>query len=320
MTSSPGFGWIVLHAALGCLLALNGCAGSRSGFRGAGPGAAITQGVDDEAVLLVRYCEKMRDKGDLVMAVAICQRALERSPTNVGTLLTLAGIWEGQNMSREAAASYRRILALHPEHAEARYGLGKAYLMLGQYDMARDQLQRALESNSAEAKVYSALGVAVDKMGWHVTAQETYRKGLQRSPEDIGLRTNLGLSLLLSAQHAEALDILRDVAADPAAGVASRQGLAYAYAVIGDMAAAEAMAMIDLPPDAVRESLAHYASFRQTDLAARPIPAPRQSEALTSELATSGPIVLVSAAAPSSSSPPAVCTTGSDQPFCTGKR
>ena len=80
---------------------------------------------------------------------------------------------------------------------------------------------------------------------------------MQGSPDNIAPRTNLGLSLILSMQYAEGLEVLRAVAADPRAGIASRQSLAFAYAIAGDMAAAEVVALVDLAPEAAQINLAH---------------------------------------------------------------
>ncbi len=122
------------------------------------------------------------------------------------------------------------------------------------------------------------MGIIQDKLGDHDAAQRIYRRGLRGSPKNVALRTNLGLSLVLSVRYAEGLEVLRDVAADPRAGITSRQSLAFAYAVSGDMAAAEAVALIDLPPDAAQASLAHYESLRRTELGLGPKPQPQSAE------------------------------------------
>ncbi len=314
---------------LASFVALSGCTGTGGDSLANLPAKPATS-AEQSAVLLIRYCDKLRVEGDLATAAAVCQRALEYAPTDQVALMSLGRIFEALGAPREAAAPYRRVLALNPSHEAARYSLGKAYLMLGQYDLAEQQLQVALGAAQGTAQVYSLLGVIRDKTGRHMAAQEIYREGLLRHQGDISLRTNLGLSLVLSGQHPEGLELLREVAGDPAAGAASRQGLAFAYAVTGDMAAAEAMAIIDLPPEAAQANLAHYESLRNAGVGAPPNPpslAIKPAEQQERNKTTGAPVTLIhgptaAIVAPSMASgarQPTKCRTGLKQPFCAGK-
>lgn len=320
MKSRPTIMRFSVAPLLASLVALSSCSGAGRDSLANLPAKPATTG-EQNAALLVRYCDKLRIERDLVAAASICRRALEYAPTDQVALMSLGRIFEALGAPREAAAPYRRVLALNPSHEAARYSLGKAYLMLGQYDLAEQQLQIALNSDQDTARVYSLLGVIRDKMGRHMAAQEIYREGLLRHQGDIALRTNLGLSLVLTGRHPEGLELLREVAGNPAAGPASRQGLAFAYAVTGDMAAAEAMAIIDLPPEAARANLAHYQSLRNAGVGALPDP-----PSLVARPAGQ-PVALIdgpAAAAPTPSAAtasrhPAKCRTGLKEPFCAGK-
>jgi hypothetical protein len=129
----------------------------------------------------------------------------------------------------------------------------------------------------------------------------------------------------LSGQNLEGIDLLREVAADPAAGVASRQGLAFAYALTGNMAAAESIAVIDLPVEAARATLAHYESLRRAGVGAPPAAPSLASHAAGAEAsrAAQGPVDLLRRPAATAPAParagPKNCRTGSEQPFCAGK-
>ena len=103
---------ISMAAILGCMLTVVGCAGLSPSARGVPPGAG---GEDQEGVaLLVRYCEKLRVEGNLLLAAAIYQRALDRARTNETVLLSIAQIMESMSKPRSAANAYRRILARYP--------------------------------------------------------------------------------------------------------------------------------------------------------------------------------------------------------------
>lgn len=268
-------------ALLTCLLTLAGCAsGHESDIRQSG--SAVSP--EDKAVQLVGYCQRLQQEGDLANAAAFCNRALEYDPTNEIALLSMARILEERKAPREAGQAYRAILVLDPENVEARYGLGKTYIALEQYKLAREQLEMALKAGS-DARIYNTLGVVNDQLGEHEAAQKAYRRGLGSDSDSIPLRTNLGLSLVLSGRHGEGLLVLREAAANPAAGSDTRQALTFAYAIAGDMTAAEEMALVDLPPDVARSNLAYYQGLRDSGVGTPPPPPaePTLAEALESE-------------------------------------
>jgi hypothetical protein len=75
------------------------------------------------------------------------------------------------------------------------------------------------------------------------------------------LRNNLGLSLALSGQHAEALELLRRLVDEPGAKARNRQNLALAYALAGDLVAAERISRLDLDEEAVQNNLGYFAAL-----------------------------------------------------------
>ncbi len=264
-------------ALLTCLLTLAGCAAGDDSRQASSPVKA-----EDKAAQLVGYCQRLQEEGDLANAAGFCDRALEYDPTNKVALLSLARILEQRRAPREAAQAYRAILVLEPENTEARYGLGKTYVALEQYNLAREQLELALKAGS-DPRIYNTLGVVHDQLGDHAAAQAVYRRGLGSDSDNVPLRTNLGLSMVLSGQHAGGLQMLREVSALPAAGPDTRQVLAFAYAIAGDMAAAEETALIDLPQDVARANLAYYEGLREAGIGDPPPPPPTLAEAMPSD-------------------------------------
>lgn len=313
---------------LGTILALSGCAGLNAPFQKTGDGSqAGAAGNNDEVARLVRYCDKLRDRGDLTMAVALCRRALERDPASEAALMSYARIMETMNTLRGAADAYRRVLALNPGHIEARYGLGKAYLRLGQYRLGKDQFKMALDSGTDDTRFHNGLGIAKDGLGEHEAAQEVYRSGLEQSQGSVALRTNLGLSLTLSGQLAEAVEVLSQAAVLPDATVATRQALVHAYGLVGNLQAAEEVALIDFSPAEARMQLARYESDRNAGGGepANPSPQPDTTTAMTTPTGTpQRPITLTWLPTGHTSKPPLIpspsCKTSSQEPFCQGKR
>ena len=75
------------------------------------------------------------------------------------------------------------------------------------------------------------------------------------------LRNNLGLSLALSGQYAEAIELLRAIVDEPGAKARNRQNLALAYGLAGDLTAAERISRLDLDEEAVQNNLSYFAAL-----------------------------------------------------------
>jgi hypothetical protein len=84
---------------------------------------------------------------------------------------------------------------------------------------------------------------------------------LQYSPENLSLRNNLALSLAVSGQTSEAVDMLRAMAYQPAGSARIRQNLALTHAVAGDLEQAESIAAHDLKGAALLRQLAFLRSL-----------------------------------------------------------
>jgi hypothetical protein len=86
-------------------------------------------------------------------------------------------------------------------------------------------LEAAAQVQTDDPRIYNALGVIKDQQGQHADAQAYYHQGLAHSPRNISLRNNLGLSMVLDGQPEAGLAMLRDVAAEPAAGATAGRNL-----------------------------------------------------------------------------------------------
>ncbi len=178
--------------------------------------------------MLLRYCNKMYSAGDLYTAASMCQRAFDTRPTNPAPLYTLAEIYKDLDAPEQAANAYRAAILINPDDFDALYGLAKTSIDQGKYDIAEAQLERALQLNDNDPRVYSAMGVVKDQKGEHGVAQALYRTGLLIDPDNVSLRNNLGLSLTLSGDQSESIAVLREVAREPKAGKVGSKNLAHA--------------------------------------------------------------------------------------------
>ena len=184
---------LVALAVLGLLAA--GCAG-RSG-EGA---TTVARDRPDQprAAALGRFCDAARDKGDLALAAAACQRAHELDRADPAVELRLAVALHELGDFDGAIRAYRGVLAATPASVDARFGLGLAYLATGRYRSANAELVAALGADPENYRIHNALGVVRDQLGDQQTAQAHYRFGLALAPENAALRANLARSLDLA--------------------------------------------------------------------------------------------------------------------------
>jgi protein O-GlcNAc transferase len=133
--------------------------------------------------------------GQLDAAVASYRRVLEIKPdyaeahTTLGVALRELGQIDG------AVASYRRALEIKPDLAEAHSNLGIALQALGQLEDAVASYRRALELKPDFAEAYSNLGIALKDLGQLDNAVTSYHQALKIKPDFVEAHNNMGLAL-----------------------------------------------------------------------------------------------------------------------------
>lgn len=179
---------------------------------------------------LVSYCERLDAKGESVTALGLCARAYEINPDAPEPLMKIASILRAMNRKEAATETYEALLQRHPGHNEARYSLGKVYMETGATEMAALHFNHAIRNNPEDPRPYNALGILRDQAGEHQTAQALYRTALERDPGNFSARNNLGLSLAMTGQRDEAIEVLAELSVDPLAGQTVMRNLEAAYA------------------------------------------------------------------------------------------
>ncbi|MCA1620962.1 MAG: tetratricopeptide repeat protein [Acidobacteria bacterium] len=91
---------------------------------------------------------------------------------------------------------------------------GRALLQHGYLQEAIAELQTAATTGLPEqlAEANNLLGLAYDRLGWHLQAAEAYERALSASPKDYVALTNLGYSLYLADDYRGALKRLKQAA------------------------------------------------------------------------------------------------------------
>ena len=86
--------------------------------------------------------------------------------------------------------------------------LGIRYMDLNKLELAKENLQKALEKDSKNAKAHSALANLYEKINHFDEARQHYDSALGLSPDDIGIQNNYGKFLCDRRQFERGLGLL----------------------------------------------------------------------------------------------------------------
>lgn len=164
--------------------ALAGCSGPSSNTA-AGPDAGIA------------VATAAMNAGSPRVALQVTQGILDRTPDSVPALVVRGDALTQLHQNEDAITAYQTALRKDPHSVGANLGLARLRLAsdpAAAATMFREVL--ATEPNNIHA--LTDLGVALDLLGDHVTAQADYRKALNNSPNDQAVQVNLALSLAMS--------------------------------------------------------------------------------------------------------------------------
>lgn len=242
-------------AAVLLVLLLAGCGGL--------PKTAEQNRRDDQrskAAQALRMAETIATQGDPASARAFYMRAVAHDPRQPEAVIGLARAAAAAGEVEEAAQAYGEALALAPGDRELPYEFGRVLLATGRSGEAAVQLARFVADNPADARGYSALGIARDTSGDHAGAQTAYLDGLVVAPDHAGLRNNLALSLAFAGQYRDALAVLDELADEGQPG--TRRNLALVHALAGNTERAAALLNAELPRSQIDETLAWHRSLQ----------------------------------------------------------
>jgi Flp pilus assembly protein TadD len=147
----------------------------------------------------------------------------------------------------------KSISLAHPQDAALQSRIGKEFLAAQRPGEAATILERATASGNADWKAYSALGTAYDQQGQFDLARQQYNKALALQPGSLSVENNLGMSYALQGKLPEAEKMLRSTLNQPgsAAMPQIRQNLSLVVGLQGRLDEAKQIASADLPPDQV---------------------------------------------------------------------
>jgi predicted O-linked N-acetylglucosamine transferase (SPINDLY family) len=131
----------------------------------------------------------------------------------------------------EAEAIYRGILALDPDHFDARHHLGIIHQQRGEHIAALRQIDAALQVDPDEAAALNNRGVVLAALDRFAEAADSYGRAIARKPDYVDALANRGVALFKLGRFAEAVESCdRAIALRPAnaAALANRGNALYA--------------------------------------------------------------------------------------------
>lgn len=176
----------------------------------------------------------LRSLGRLAEAEACFRQATALRPdypralTNLGQVLTARD-------PREAAAVFRKALALAPGDLEANWGLGVLAHQAGGLDEAADCYLRALKAAPEAAEVHINLAYLRSRQGRVGEAIDGLKRALQLQPGAAEVWGQLAALLQAEARLTEAADAYRNAARTQATSADALNGLGNVLAGLGDL-------------------------------------------------------------------------------------
>jgi tetratricopeptide (TPR) repeat protein len=163
-------------------------------------------------------------------AAAYYRRALALRPGSVVDRFNYANLLAAQGRDGEAIALYQDALRLDPRHAESHNNLGILLSRRGDARAAADHFARALQANPAYAAAHFNLGLELARLGRDREAVAHYRQAIALRPDHVKALVNLAGALLRLGERDEAIARYRDALRLQPDSVEARAGLAAAGA------------------------------------------------------------------------------------------
>jgi len=88
---------------------------------------------------------------------------------------------------------------------------GIQYMEAGNYEVALQDLTRAVELDGGNSEAYNALAVLYQRLDQPADAERQFRKALSADSDSFGVRNNYGRFLCAQGRYAEAMDQFREV-------------------------------------------------------------------------------------------------------------
>lgn len=140
---------------------------------------------------------------------------------------------------------------------------GLLALELGQLGKAEKLIKSAMDTETADWRLHSALGSTFAAKGNQHDAQVQFAKALDLAPDHPSVLNNLALSYALEGRHKEAEELLRRAAKGIDAKVQTKQNLALLLGLDGKISEARRVSRASLPEGQSEANISFLESLRR---------------------------------------------------------
>jgi Flp pilus assembly protein TadD len=202
-----------------------------------------------------RFCPRL---GALALSALLCSSALASPPERPSVAESVdAGVRDAQ-IKRSAqdyagavkVLSQLMLVAADDPRVVGEYG--KVLVQQGRTNEALDFLNRAVQLQTGDWMLYSALGVAYDQKGDYTSAEGAYRRALQLKPGESAVLNNYAMSRLQAGDLDRAKQLIGE-----AAGVSKDERIAKNVQMIASLKVPPAAQSVgpNQPPRALTRTL-----------------------------------------------------------------
>lgn len=184
--------------------------------------------------------------GNPQMALTVTNAVLKGNPDDSEALIDRGDAYYLLNDCVSATADFRRALTISPRTATAELGLGRCALPTDPRTAATDFTQ-ATRDAPTNAVAFNDLGIARADQSAFGEAQSAFRSALALDPSMQSAAVNLGMSLALGGNPAEAEIMLGPIARAAGATPLIRADYATSLALAGHPTAANRILLDDVP-------------------------------------------------------------------------
>ena len=138
-------------------------------------------------------------------AEELLRRALDRDPSHLQALISLAGLLLNRDQLQEALQCYRRALVLQPQLAALHYNLGATLLRVGEDQEAIRALREALRLRPDYPQALNNLGLLLRRRGRLQEAADCYHRALVLQPQQPISHNNLANVLREQQRYDQAI-------------------------------------------------------------------------------------------------------------------
>ena len=213
---------------------------------------------------LGRSAAASEESGEYQAAANQYRSLYNRQPENQTALLGLA---RNLRYSGNAEAALKVLLqagAGTSGKAQLLLELAKASIARSKAEQAVGYLKTAIKAGAEDWDVYSTLGIAHDLLQSYDDAWTAYTQAIKLSPGNGQVINNMALSAAMSGKLEMAIKILEEAPLPVRRNPQMRQNLAFFYGIRGDLKKAGNLAKMDLSQEAVRNNMAVFSRFRNS--------------------------------------------------------